>query len=62
MHAVNVDGTFRGCHYGVEAMRPMGTTWFINISSRAGLVGISWVAGSASSMTAIRNLTTTVAL
>ena len=62
MHAVNVDGTFRGCHYGVGAMRPMGTTWFINISSRAGLVGIPGAAGYASSKTAIRNHTRTVAL
>ena len=62
MHAVNVDGTFRGCRDGVGAMRPRGTAWNITISSRAGLVGIPGAAGYASSKTVIRNHTTTLAL
>jgi len=62
VHAVNLDGTFLGCRYGIQAMRKNGTGSIINISSRSGLVGIPGAAAYASSKAAIRNHTKTVAL
>ena len=40
VHRVNLDGTFLGCRYAIGAMKARGTGSIINISSRAGLVGI----------------------
>ncbi|CAM3405533.1 SDR family oxidoreductase [Paracoccus nototheniae] len=62
VHAVNLDGTFLGCRYGIGAMRAKGAGSIINISSRSGLVGIPMAAAYASSKAAIRNHTKTVAL
>ena len=61
VHAVNLDGTFLGCKYGVQAMRPQRTGSIINMSSRSGLVGIPGAA-YASSKAAVRNHTKSVAL
>ena len=62
VHAVNLDGTFLGCKYGVQAMRPQRTGSIINMSSRSGLVGIPGAAAYASSKAAVRNHTKSVAL
>ena len=62
VHAVNLDGTFLGCRYAIGAMKAKGSGSIINISSRAGLVGIPLAAAYASSKAAIRNHTKTVAL
>lgn len=62
VHAVNLDGTFLGCRYAIQAMRKKGAGSIINISSRSGMVGIPTAAAYASSKAAIRNHTKTVAL
>ena len=62
VHATNLDGVFLGCKHAIQAMRPRGTGSIINISSRAGIVGIPAAAAYASSKAAIRNHTKTVAL
>jgi len=64
--ATNVDGTFLGCKYAIQAMRGQGagsgSGSIVNISSRSGLVGIPGAAAYAASKAAIRNHTKTVAL
>ncbi len=62
VHEVNTDGTFLGCKYAIQAMRPAAQGVIINISSRSGLVGIPGAAAYAASKAAIRNHTKTVAL
>ncbi|MGH1453121.1 MAG: SDR family oxidoreductase [Paracoccaceae bacterium] len=62
VHAVNLDGTFLGCRYGIGAMRGKGTGSIINISSRSGMVGIPMAAAYAASKAGVRNHTKTVAL
>ncbi len=62
VHAVNLDGTFLGCKWGIRAMRPAGAGAIINMSSRSGLVGIPGAAAYASSKAAIRNHSKSVAL
>jgi NAD(P)-dependent dehydrogenase (short-subunit alcohol dehydrogenase family) len=61
IHAVNLDGTFLGCKYGIALMKDQGGS-IINVSSRSGVVGIPSAAAYASSKAAIRNHTKTVAL
>jgi len=62
VHAVNTDGTFLGCRYGIAAMRGRPSGSIINISSRSGMVGIPAAAAYAASKAAIRNHSKTVAL
>ena len=62
VHAVNLDGTFLGCKYAIRAMRHTGSGSIINMSSRAGVIGVAGAAAYASSKAAIRNHTKTVAL
>ena len=62
VHAVNSDGTFLGCRYGIRAMRAKGAGSIINMSSRSGMVGIPMAAAYAASKAAIRNHTKSVAL
>lgn len=61
IHAVNLDGTFLGCKFGIALMKNQGGS-IINVSSRSGVVGIPTAAAYASSKAAIRNHTKTVAL
>jgi len=61
VHAVNLDGTFLGCKYGIALMKNAGGS-IINISSRSGVVGIPSAVAYASSKAAIRNHTKSVAL
>ncbi|PHS29053.1 MAG: short-chain dehydrogenase [Robiginitomaculum sp.] len=62
VHAVNTDGTFLGCRYGIAAMRGRPSGSIINISSRSGMVGVPAAAAYAASKAAIRNHSKTVAL
>lgn len=62
VHATNLDGTFLGCRYAMNAMKQAGTGSIINIASRSGLVGIPGAAAYASSKAAILNHTRSVAL
>jgi 3(or 17)beta-hydroxysteroid dehydrogenase len=61
VHAVNLDGVFLGCKFGIRLMKQHGGS-IINMSSRSGIVGIPTAAAYASSKAAIRNHTKTVAL
>lgn len=61
VHAINLDGVFLGCKYGIKLMKAEGGS-IINMSSRSGVVGIPGAAAYASSKAAIRNHTKTVAL
>lgn len=63
VHRVNLDGTFLGCRYAIQAMRAAGGSGsIINIGSRSGVVGIPGAAAYASSKAGIRNHTKSVAL
>lgn len=62
VHAVNLDGVFLGCKYAIQLMKDSKSASIINISSRSGLVGIPGAAAYASSKSAVRNHTKTVAL
>lgn len=62
VHAVNSDGVFLGCKYGIQLMKQFEDGAIINISSRSGLVGIAGAAAYAASKASVRNHTKTVAL
>jgi NAD(P)-dependent dehydrogenase (short-subunit alcohol dehydrogenase family) len=62
VHAVNSDGTALGCKYAIQLMKTNHSGSIINISSRAGIVGIPTMAAYAASKAAIRNHTKSVAL
>jgi len=62
VHAVNSDGVFLGCKYGIQMMKEGQGGSIINVSSRSGLVGIPGAAAYASSKAAVRNHTKSVAL
>ncbi len=62
VHRINLDGTFLGCKYAIRAMRQTGSGSIINMSSRAGLIGVPAAAAYASSKAAVRNHTKSVAL
>ena len=61
-HAVNLDGSFLGCKYGVAAMKEAGGGSIINMSSVSGLVGGHNLAAYNSSKGGVRLLTKSVAL
>ncbi len=61
VHAINSEGVFLGCKYGIRAMKASGGS-IINISSRSGLVGIPTAVAYASSKASVRNHTKSVAL
>lgn len=62
VHAVNLDGTFLGCKYGVPAIRASGGGSIVNISSISGIVAGHNLAAYNSSKAAVRHLTKSVAL
>jgi NAD(P)-dependent dehydrogenase (short-subunit alcohol dehydrogenase family) len=62
VHRVNLGGCFLGCKHAIRAMRRTGKGSIINMSSRAGLVGIPGAVAYASSKAAIRNHSKSVAL
>ena len=59
--AINVDGVFLGCRYGVRAMKERGGS-IVNMSSVSGLVGGDNVVAYNASKGAVRLLTKSVAL
>ena len=61
IHAVNLDGVFLGCKYGIPLMKEHGGS-IINMSSRSGMVGTAQTAAYCSSKGAVRNLTKSVAM
>jgi 3(or 17)beta-hydroxysteroid dehydrogenase len=61
VHAVNLDGVFLGCKYGIALMKERGGS-IINMSSRSGNVGSGPTASYCSSKGAVRNLTKSVAM
>ncbi|MBM3620921.1 MAG: glucose 1-dehydrogenase [Alphaproteobacteria bacterium] len=67
VHAVNLDGVFLGCKYGIEAMKRTGPAKaaskgaIVNISSIAGLVGAAGPCAYTASKGAVRLLTKSVA-
>jgi NAD(P)-dependent dehydrogenase (short-subunit alcohol dehydrogenase family) len=61
IHAVNLDGVFLGCKYGIRLMKAQGGA-IINMSSRSGMVGMAQTAAYCSSKGAVRNLTKSVAI
>ncbi len=62
VHAVNSDGVFLGCKYGIQAMKSGQAGSIINVSSRSGLIGIPGAAAYAASKAVGRNHTKSVAL
>ncbi|WP_282606998.1 glucose 1-dehydrogenase [Pelagibius sp. Alg239-R121] len=60
--AVNLDGTFLGCKYGIGAMKEAGGGSIINLSSVSGLVGGHNLAAYNASKGGVRLLTKSVAL
>lgn len=62
VHAVNSDGVALGCKYAIQIMKKRQYGSIVNISSRAGIVGIPLAAAYAASKAAVRNHTKTVAL
>lgn len=61
IHAVNLDGVFLGCKYGIQLMKARGGS-IINMSSRSGMIGTAQNAAYCSSKGAVRNLTKSVAI
>lgn len=60
--AVNLDGTFLGCRFGVQAMKGSGGGSIVNMSSVSGLVGGANLAAYNASKGGVRLLTKSVAL
>jgi 3(or 17)beta-hydroxysteroid dehydrogenase len=60
--AVNLDGTFLGCRFGVQAMKGSGGGAIVNMSSVSGLVGGANLAAYNASKGGVRLLTKSVAL
>ncbi len=61
VHAINLDGVFLGCKYGIGLMKKKGGS-IINMASRSGMVGAPDTSAYASSKAAVRNFTKSVAL
>jgi 3(or 17)beta-hydroxysteroid dehydrogenase len=62
IHMVNSEGVALGCKYAIQLMKKHRYGSIVNISSRAGIVGMPLAAAYASSKAAVRNHTKTVAL
>ena len=61
IQAVNSEGVFLGCKYGVEAMRKTGGS-IINLSSIAGLIGSPHLVAYGASKGLVRQLTKSIAV
>ena len=61
-NAVNVDGVFMGCKHAIPLMAETGGGSIINISSVAGLIGASGLAGYSASKGAVRLFSKAVAM
>lgn len=65
IHSMNLRSIFLGCKYGINMMRGSSSHEkhsIVNIASRSGIVGVPNLAAYASSKSAIRNYTKSVAL
>lgn len=63
IYSVNLSSVFLGCKYGISIMNSVQELCsIVNIASRSGLVGVPNLAAYASSKSAIRNYTKSVAL
>ena len=63
VQAVNVEGVFLGCKYGVQAMRQSGGGGsIVNMSSIAAMQGPSYLIAYSASKGAVRSLTKSVAM
>ncbi len=62
VHAVNSDGVALGCKYAIGLMKKKRYGSIVNISSRAGIIGMPLAAAYAASKASVRNHTKTVAL
>ena len=62
VHATNSDGVALGCKYAIMLMKQRRYGSIVNISSRAGIVGIPHAAAYAASKASVRNHTKSVAL
>jgi NAD(P)-dependent dehydrogenase (short-subunit alcohol dehydrogenase family) len=60
--AVNVEGVFLGCKYGVPALRQSGGGSIVNLSSLAALLGTPNLSAYGASKGAVRQFTKTVAI
>ena len=60
--AVNLDGVFLGCKHAIRVMKERGGGSIVNLSSIAGLVGITSLAAYGASKGGVRMLTKSVAL
>ncbi|MBX9943869.1 MAG: glucose 1-dehydrogenase [Reyranella sp.] len=60
--AVNVEGVFLGCKYGVPALRASGGGSIVNLSSLAAFLGTPDLAAYGASKGAVRQFTKTVAI
>ena len=60
IHHINLDGVFLGFKYRIALMKEQGGS-IINMSSRSRIVGVAGASAYASSKTAIRNHTKSVA-
>jgi NAD(P)-dependent dehydrogenase (short-subunit alcohol dehydrogenase family) len=61
VHAINLDGVFLGCKYGIGLMKKDGGS-IINMASRSGKVGTPDISAYGSSKAAVLNYTKSVAL
>lgn len=62
VHAINLDGVFLGIREMIPLLKKSKAASIVNVSSRAGIVGIAMAGAYASSKAAVRNHTKTVAL
>ncbi len=62
VHAINLDGVFLGIREMMPFLKKSKAASIVNVSSRAGIVGIAMAGAYASSKAAVRNHTKTVAL
>lgn len=62
VHQVNLDGVALGCKAAIALMKSSNGASIVNISSRSGIVGIPGASAYASSKSAVRNHSKTVAL
>ena len=62
VHGINLDGVFLGCKHGLSLLKKSDAGAIVNVSSRAGTVGMARAAAYASSKAAVCNHTKSVAL
>jgi NAD(P)-dependent dehydrogenase (short-subunit alcohol dehydrogenase family) len=62
VHAINSDGMALGCKYGIKLLKMSPAASLINLSSRAGLIGVSRMSSYAASKALVRNHSKSVAL